>query len=102
MLIKEISEDDGQFRWVQKSVLFVSHTEKEENTVALFDATAREFLLNVDKDDKKLLATLRSKSMAFLNKFNDGASVVQNLDESTKSLLEICALARKQHDNLSV
>ena len=36
-----------------KKICFVSHLEKEENTVALFDATAREFLLNDDKDDKK-------------------------------------------------
>ena len=80
--------------WVQKSQFFQSHSEKEENTVALFDAAAVEFLLNEEKDDKQFLTTLGSQSMA-LAKFNEGASVIQNLDESIKSLLEICALARK-------
>ena len=43
---------------IQKSPLFQSHPEKEDSTVALFDATAMEFLLNEKKDNKSDLEQL--------------------------------------------
>ena len=71
---------------------FRSHADKAENTSTMFDATAREFLLNDDNEDNKFLMTLGTQSMAISSKFNDGSSFIQNLDDIIKIVLEICAL----------